>query len=445
MTAPPSPRLRLAKGLPGPAGSLVDTARRHPAAAAGLAIVAFYAATRLALLWRFPLFGDEALYATWAWIGAHDPNQRFIALANGKDPLLTWIGMPLVWAGVDPLTALRLVSVGAGLAVVGAVAWIGWELGGRRAALVAAVVAVVFPFAFVHDVIGIMEPLVTATGAVALALQIPARADAATRPGAAARPRPRGRSPDEDERLLRLCAAAVLAARLPLDAPGRNRRLAAWLGASAVAVVLGGILHSVVRLSNLWSQQTSIREAVEPTHSISAGFSDLGTWLDQNLTSYESVLADYLTVPLVVAAVVGLGLALRRRTGFGLLLLAWVVLPIAAATLVAGVPYPRYILLSGPPLCVLAGYGIVGRPRRSPGCSARRARGWPSSPPRPCCSCPRSSSTRACSRIRRARSTRAWTTGSTRPARTRATRSAPPPTRSRGSTPAARRSSRCTA
>ena len=53
------------------------------AALLGTAVLAAFAATWLALLWRFPPFSDEVLYAQWAWQGYNVPEDRFISLASG--------------------------------------------------------------------------------------------------------------------------------------------------------------------------------------------------------------------------------------------------------------------------------------------------------------------------------------------------------------------------
>ena len=49
---------------------------------AGASIVALYVAFRLALLWRFPLFYDESLYAQWALDGLGDPADHFSSLQS---------------------------------------------------------------------------------------------------------------------------------------------------------------------------------------------------------------------------------------------------------------------------------------------------------------------------------------------------------------------------
>jgi 4-amino-4-deoxy-L-arabinose transferase-like glycosyltransferase len=146
--------------------------RGRPVLLALGAILAFYLATRLALLWRFPPFLDEANYAVWAK-DVHDSGEnRFIALANGRGPFFSWLGAVVIWLGASPLTAVRLISIGSGLVSLTCVGLLGRRLGGVWTGVAAAGLYAVVPYFVVHDSIGLFEPLVVALGLVALLLQI---------------------------------------------------------------------------------------------------------------------------------------------------------------------------------------------------------------------------------------------------------------------------------
>src|SRR5262245_39259516 len=80
---------------------------------AGVALL--YLVTRLLLVWRFPVHVDEATFAGWTLNGhVNGASALFQALANGQQPLLEWLGIPWLHLGVEPVTALRLVSFVAG-------------------------------------------------------------------------------------------------------------------------------------------------------------------------------------------------------------------------------------------------------------------------------------------------------------------------------------------
>ena len=142
--------------------------------------LALFLALRLLLLWRFPPFYDEVLYAALSTTGAADPAQRFISMTIGYAPLLTWGGMVGIWAGLAPLTAVRVISLLSGLTTFTLTGLIGRELGGIRTALVACTLVAITPFLVVHDVIGIYDPLCRSHGhsSLVLADQACASADA---------------------------------------------------------------------------------------------------------------------------------------------------------------------------------------------------------------------------------------------------------------------------
>ena len=78
--------------------------RRHvnraPLVIAG-AIAAAYAATRLALLWRFQWFVDETTFASFAKQVHGDIGQFFIAEGDKKGLLASWLGAGLIAAGIE--------------------------------------------------------------------------------------------------------------------------------------------------------------------------------------------------------------------------------------------------------------------------------------------------------------------------------------------------------
>jgi hypothetical protein len=81
-------------------------------------------------------------------------------------------------------------------------------------------------------------------------------------------------------------------------------------------------------------------------------------------------LTSYLTWPIVVVAVVGLVLGLRRRTRFTALVAVWAIAQIAAALWIARNAYARYLVRAVPFVLLLAAIGVddvlavVGRGRR---------------------------------------------------------------------------------
>jgi hypothetical protein len=330
------------------------------AALLATALVVAFALTRVALLWRFPPFTDEALYAHWAWQGYLVPEDRFLALAGGKEPLLPWAAMGWIRLGAEPITAVRLVSVAAGFLTVLLVWLLARDLFGRTASWPAAALAVVLPFFVVNDVVGIYDPLAAASVAAALVLQL----RLARRPGLG------------DGLLLGLVLCAglltkattlVAIALLPLGAllldwsPDRRlRRLLVWTGSVVVALVVAALGYSVMLLSEFYDDfRTAQKPENTPVHTFRDGVRHLGHWLDQNVPPFGEALVGYFTLPLLVLCVVGFVAALRRRPRPALVVAVWALVPLAGPVLLADFPHARYLLTAAPPLVAFAGIGLV--------------------------------------------------------------------------------------
>jgi len=331
-----------------------------PVVLACTAIGVAFLATRLLLVWRFPPFLDEARHAAWTVQGFEDIHYRFISLTNGKEPLLTWLGMGWMLLGAEPLTAVRLVSVASGLVTVVMVGLIARHFWGDRVAVVAAALCAVLPFFVVHDAIGIMESLVTAAAMCALYLQIRFAAQPAL----------------DLALLLGFALAAGLLTKetgqfalvlLPLSLlcfgwrrrPGVGARLAAWVGGAALALLMAGIGYSILMLSDYWDDLGTARRAIDMHRPVGEALSRPWQYAGENAPLFVEALAGYVTVPLLLLFVLGAVVALRDRPPPAALLLGWALFPLATAFLLAYVAYPRYIVIAVPPIVVFVALGLV--------------------------------------------------------------------------------------
>jgi 4-amino-4-deoxy-L-arabinose transferase-like glycosyltransferase len=336
------------------------------------AIGAAYLATRLALLWRFPPFADESVNARLSAVVADDPSQRFIALTDGRGPLLTWLGGTGIHFGLNPLTAVRLVSILAGVLTLAAVMLVARRLGGDRAAVAAGAVYVALPIFVVHGVLGIHEPLVIGVLMLALYLQI----RLAERPsfGVGA--------------LLGAALAAAMLTKesgrfalvlLPLSllvfdwrSPDRLPRFGRWLAAALLALAITGLGYSVLFLTPLYDQLGAIRAGKHAYHPLSEAVAHAWTYFNHNRAGFRLAITGYFTWPLLVAGLVGAVVALRARPRLTLVLAAWIVVPFAAATIISLEPYPRYILPALPLWAVFIALGLVTVARGVRGLARRR-------------------------------------------------------------------------
>ena len=323
-----------------------------------IGILTLALALGLALLWRFPPFLDEAIYSGWTARVAEDPSERFVPLANGKEPLLEWIAATVTILGVDPFDAARIVSFGVSLGTLALVAALGWIVGGRRIALTSGLLAATCPFLVVYGVLGVYEALATFLVTASLLLQVllvrTLRLDVALLLGVTL-----------GLGLLTKQSAVLALALWPCSLllvdwsrhalVGRIARLA---GLALVSGVVSYAIFSVLRLSEFRDDLDRLRE-LYPMHSVHEGLSAPGMWLEQNWPVYREVMGVYLTPAVILAAAVGVGLGLRRGWRLTTVLVAWGVVPLFAASLLADAPYPRYVHVAAPPLLVLAGAGCV--------------------------------------------------------------------------------------
>ena len=323
------------------------------------AIAAAFVGLRLALVWRFPPFLDESLYATWALRVSENADDRFVSLANGKEPLLPWLGALLVHIGIEPLTSVRLVSVVAGALTVMLVAAMGVRFAGRRVGIASGAIAAALPFFVVYDSTGLYESLATAAVAAALLLQIRLTCRLAV----------------ADALLLGLAFGAGTLTKqttvmslilLPLslvvfDWKGARvtHRLARWCGLVVVALLLDAVAVGVMKLSPFYDDLGRLRSELYPTHSLTEALAHPTKWTRSNWPSNQSSLIGYVTIPVLLAALLGAIDGFRRRATSTLVLIGWAAAPVLAATLLADAAYPRYLLTAIPPLVVLAASGAI--------------------------------------------------------------------------------------
>jgi len=318
-------------------------------------IVLFYLTTRLSLVWRFPVFSDEAAYAGWAQRVHDSSSDRFVSLANGKEPLLSWLGAVLIWLRVGSVTALRLISVASGLVSLTVAVLLGRRLGGWWSGIAAGAIYVLLPLFVVHDVLGLMDPLVAATAMASLYLMVrlveTPRLDLAFLLGLSL-----------GAGVLTKASAQLTVALMVtgvLLVPWRSRRALSWAAFMVVALALCGLIHSVLKLSPLYYEQAQIQRSAVAVRGFHAAFAHPLRWFDLNWPDYQSALAGYLTVPVVLLALAGLVYGLQARQRLALVLGIWVLANLVADVLFGEAGYARYLLPAIAPLVVLAGHGAA--------------------------------------------------------------------------------------
>jgi 4-amino-4-deoxy-L-arabinose transferase-like glycosyltransferase len=320
-------------------------------------LVLAYLVTRGIRLAAFPPFFDEGYDAVQAYTAYLDPSQAFLALADAKGPLQSWLAMGVLTLHVNPLIAVRVVSLASGLVTLLAVVGTANRVAGPRSAAATGAVYLVLPFALAHDPLGLVDPITTACLAGAIYLQFRLAAEPGLRWGL-----PLGVVMGlglltKATSLFALVALLISLVLLDWRAVGRSARLRRWTFAAVSAVVIAFAIQSVMRLSDRYGQVGDVTAAQGNYHSVGDALAHLSQYVRQN-GAFGDALVGYLTVPLILAAAAGIWWLVRNgRWPAAVMLTACFAGPVAIGWVLASVPYPRYILTSVPAFTVLAGIG----------------------------------------------------------------------------------------
>jgi 4-amino-4-deoxy-L-arabinose transferase-like glycosyltransferase len=328
------------------------------AVAGGLA--AAYLASRIAFTARFPYFVDEGAYAVFVDKASRSWHDLFVSYTLGREPLQTWLGIPMVKLGLTALTAVRIISIVAGLLAVGVIGLLGRRLGGNRVGLAAAALCVVMPFFLVNQSMGTVESMVVLIMVGALYLQIE-----------------HARRPQLSTALLLglVIGAGTLTkestkpalALLPLSLlcfdwspEGRRERLRTWLWGVAIVVGLFVLAQLLLHASSRYPELTAHRNTpLYTVRSVKDVLTDpFGSW-GIAWSAYRPAFFQYVSIPLLVAAAAGTVLAWRRDRGLTLVLLTWTVVPLLISLSFTTLPFPRHVLYVVPPALALMALALV--------------------------------------------------------------------------------------
>src|SRR3989338_7631760 len=316
-----------------------------------------YFFTRLVNLSLIPIFTDEAIYTFWTQVALNDPEQRFISLQDGKQPLFIWLAAILQTFVSDPLIGSRLVSVFAGFGSIIGIYFLGKELFRGKVAKIAAVLYLILPFTLLYDKLALFDSLLTMFGIYAVFFTVKMI-----------------KEPKLDNALLNgFAIGAALITKssgsfflylLPFslvlfDFSKNNwkQKLTRWIGFSALTFVITQSIYNSLRLSPLF--YIIERKNYEFIRPISAVFKDPSLHLYSNAQSLLGWLITYIGIFLFIIflSATFYGISQKDRRIFYLLLLFLV--PFIAESLFNQILYPRFILFYLPPAILAVSWGFV--------------------------------------------------------------------------------------
>ena len=319
---------------------------------------AAYLITRLVNLKIIPIFTDEAIYTFWAQVALHDPQNRFISLEDGKQPLFIWIAAVFQKFISDPLIATRLVSVLTGLgSMIGIYLTSDLLFKNKKIALLSSILYIILPFTLLYDRMAIFDSLLTMLGIYAVFFSIKI-----------------ARDPKLDLALLNGFAiglglitkssAIFFLYLLPFSLlmfdyskKTRKARFIYWIVYTIITVVLAQIIYNALRLSPLFyiiarKNMEFIRPFSEvintPFQSFNSNFHAIVGWI----FVYTSPV--FFTV-FIAGALYGL----YRKNRRVLYLLVLVLAPFGVEVVFNKVLYARFTLFYYPYIIITISYAFV--------------------------------------------------------------------------------------
>jgi 4-amino-4-deoxy-L-arabinose transferase-like glycosyltransferase len=331
-------------------------------------LIAVFLITRLINLSTYPLHGDEATYIYWGQIAATGPEERFISMWGGRQPLHTWLVAMLVPLVNSILVPARLISVAFGAFTALGVYLLARRLFSERVAFLATLLYLGVPYTVQFDRQVFQDGMISTLAiwtlyvsvliferpgwlkAIGLGLLIGA-----------------GLLTKSTSWLYLPLIVFCILPFLPREWKSRARQAALPLLA---ALVIGGALYYGLFGSAPEAQQLG-EWAAKFTYSISELLGlPFGAW-SNNFALIARWLITYLTLPVFLTVLAALAMTVwwlfsrrvasreeqiaRRQRGRAALLLAiWGLVPILGHVILAKSLYARYIVFAIPPLLILA-------------------------------------------------------------------------------------------
>ena len=316
-------------------------------AIAGFSFVSLiYFILRFTHLTIIPVFVDEAIYTHWSQIIRADGAQSFIPLSDGKQPLFMWVGAFFMRFIKNPLVAERSVSVIAGFFTMFGLFLLMKKLFGQRAALISSILYVLCPFMFFYDRLAVADGLLTAffvyTALLSVYLAETLSLDKSLMLGWILG----GGLLTKSTAGLSLISAPFSLLLVNWKGEGKLLKIVKFGALMALSVAGGLLLYTILRLSPLYyliNQRTpdfifTPKEVLKhPIDPFIFRFKGVGEWL-----------AGYMTFPVIVLVVAGIGLMLKKNLRTALFLLAWFLIPLLIEMEIAKGFTPRYFVFVAP-------------------------------------------------------------------------------------------------
>lgn len=327
-------------------------------------LFALFAVTRIINLKIIPIFTDEAIYSYWAQIALHDPQNRFISMEDGKQPLFIWLAAFVQNFVSDPLIAGRIVSIGAGLGSLVGIYLLGKKLFGKTVGFLSSFLYITLPFTLMYDRMALFDSLLTMFGIYAVVftvnlgknLTVVSALTSAVVVGLGMMTK------SSANFFLYLLPASFLFLKFK---KGKNsdfpqieiKKILKWFALTGISGFLGLVMYNALRVSPLFYMiSRKNHEFIRTTTEVIA---DPFAHLSSNAITIVKWLIQYNGIILTVIPILTIVWGFYRRKVEIIFLSMYVLLPFIAEVFFNKVLYPRFVLFYFPFLIILTAYAFV--------------------------------------------------------------------------------------
>ncbi len=326
----------------------------------GFLILLIALGIRLYNLTLLPVFTDEAIYVRWSQVMRAEPTLRFVPLSDGKQPLYMWLVIPFFKLFTDPLFAGRIVSVLAGTGTLIGIFVLGNLLfKSKKTALISSLIYAISPFSFFFDRMALADSLLSFFGvwiAILGYLTVTfARLDLAMITGFLLGGALLTKSPALFFTLL--LPTLGIFAQFPKGKKEILLHLGKLIGLYGVILLIGYGMYQILRLGPNF-QMIAIRNK-DYVYPISHIFSSFADPLKPFLIRAWEWIVGLGPWTVLVLALCGIVLNIKKHSRSVLILFAWFFLPIFAQSEFGKVFTARYIFFTLPYLFLLAGSAFM--------------------------------------------------------------------------------------
>ena len=321
-------------------------------------LIAFF--LRIYNLTNLPIFVDEAIYVRWAQVMNAESTLRFIPLSDGKQPFYMWSVIPFLKIFSDPLFSARLLSVLTGVgAVIGVFASAYILLKSRKLALLSSFIYAILPFSIFFDRMALVDSMLAFFGIwiffFGMLTAKTLRFDFALITGFVL-----------GGALLTKSPAIFFTLLLPTtwlvgEWPKKRKKIMQQvikLGLLLLTTyIIGYAMFNILRLGPNFHLLKS--RNLDYVHSFGHIFENP---LDPFVPHFYSVLdwfARLGTWPLVILAVAGFIIGIKKKLKELMLLSTWFLVPLAAQMVYAKILTARYILFVIPYLVIISSLSFL--------------------------------------------------------------------------------------